>query len=163
MARVQLIGLAMSLLASAAWAQLADKAGSRTVLGGNEYLSAGADAIRVGQYDEGIRLTTLGLGQVPSVLERAAALSNLCAAHAAKGNIDQAIDYCTESLALDDHNWRAYSNRSYAYYLKGQYEKAHDDLETAASINPSARQIAQIRGMINERNLRPSVIMEDHH
>ena len=40
--------------------------------------------------------------------------------------------------------------------------QAHADLETAAAISPNARQIETIRGMINERNLRPSVIMEDH-
>jgi hypothetical protein len=56
----------------------------------------------------------------------------------------------------------AYSNRSYAFYLKGMYAQAHSDLEMAASTSPNARQVEQIRGMINERNLRPSVIMEDH-
>ena len=162
MARAQLIGLAILLVASAAAAQVADRAQNRTVLGGNEFLSAGAEQIRVGQYDEGIRLTNLGLLEAPSIGERAAALSNLCAAYAAKGKPDQAIEYCTQSIAIKQHNWRAYSNRSYALYLKGQYKKAHEDLEIAASINPEARQIAKIRGMINERSLAPSVIMEDH-
>jgi tetratricopeptide (TPR) repeat protein len=162
MARAQLIGLAIGLVASAAAAQVEDRAQNRTVIGMNEFLAAGAEEIRVGKYDEGIRLTNLGLMEAPSVAERAAALSNLCAAYAAKGKPDEAIDYCTQSIALKDHNWRAYSNRSYAFYLKGQYKKAHEDLEIAASINPEARQIAKIRGMINERSLMPSVIMEDH-
>jgi hypothetical protein len=65
-------------------------------------------------------------------------------------------------LALRDQNWRAYSNRSYAYYLKGMYPQASADLEAAAAISPEARQVAQIRGMINERSLRPSVIVEEH-
>jgi len=162
MARELLIGLAISLVASAAGAQLEDRAQNRTVIGGNEFLAAGAEQIRVGQYDEGIRLTNLGLVSGPTVAERAAGLSNLCAAYAAKGQPDQAIDYCTKSIALKDHNWRAYSNRSYAFYLKRQYKKAHADLEIAAAINPEARQIAKIRGMINEQSLLPSVIMEDH-
>jgi tetratricopeptide (TPR) repeat protein len=161
MARAQLIGLALSLATSVAGAQVEDRSLSRTVIGINEYLAAGAQEIRAGQYDEGIRLTNLGLGLAPSASERAAALSNLCAAYAAKGMPDRAIEYCTQSLAIKG-NWRAYSNRSYAFYLKGQYQKAHEDLEIAASINPEARQIAKIRGMINERSLRPSVIMEDH-
>lgn len=162
MARAQLIGLALSLVANAAGAQVEDRALSRTVIGGNEFLAAGAEEIRIGQYDEGIRLTNIGLMQAPSVAERAAGLSNLCAAYAAKGNPDRAIEYCTQSIAVKEYNWRAYSNRSYAFYLKGQYQKAHDDLEIAASINPEARQIAKIRGMINERSLQPRVIMEDH-
>jgi tetratricopeptide (TPR) repeat protein len=164
MARGLISGFATCLVASVCSAQQANQpADSRTVLGGvNEYLIAGAEAIRSGQYDDGIRLTALGLKTATKMTDRAAALSNLCAAHAAKKEVDAAIAYCTESIAINENNWRAYSNRSYAYYLKGMDAEAHADLETAASISPNARQIETIRGMINERNLRPSVIMEDH-
>jgi tetratricopeptide (TPR) repeat protein len=165
MARTQVIGLIASLVVGAVGAQSVDRtdrALSRTVLGINDYLAQGAEQIRMRQYDEGIRLTTLGLVQAASSNERAAALSNLCAAYAAKGNADQAIDYCTQSLAIRDDNWRAYSNRSYAYYLKGLYRQAREDLDLAAAINPDAPTIERIRGMINEKNLRPSITMEDH-
>ena len=165
MARTQLIGLIASLAAGAVGAQSADKAEraeSRTVLGVNDFLAQGAEQIRMRQYDEGIRLTTIGLVQAASVNERAAALSNLCAAWAAKGNPDHAIDFCTQSIALREDNWRAYSNRSYAYYLKGKFKEAHDDLDIASSINPDAPTIEKIRGLINEKSLRPSITMEDH-
>jgi tetratricopeptide (TPR) repeat protein len=165
MAGVRFGGVAIWLVAAAAWAQVdpQQQADSRTVLGGtNEYLSAGADAIRAGSYDDGIRLTRIGLERSSNISERAAALSNLCAAHAAKGETDLAIEMCTASLAINDQNWRAYSNRSYAYYLKGMYAQASADLEAAATFSPNARQVQQIRGMINERNLRPSVIVEEH-
>jgi tetratricopeptide (TPR) repeat protein len=166
MARPQLIGLIFGLAAGAVGAQTVDRAAqraeSRVVLGTNDYLAQGAEQIRMRQYDEGIRLTTLGLAQASSTNERAAALSNLCAAYAAKGKPDQAIDFCTQSLALREENWRAYSNRSYAYYLKGQYREAHADLDIAATINPDAPTIEKIRGLINEKSLRPTVTMEDH-
>jgi tetratricopeptide (TPR) repeat protein len=165
MARVLVSGVAVCLGASVGWAQVDTQRqpDSRTVIGGgNELLMAGAEMIRAGHYDDGIRLTTLGLDRSPSIADKAAALSNLCAAHAAKGDPDLAITFCTESLEISENNWRAYSNRSYAFYLKGMYAQANADLEMAASISPNARQVAQIRGMINERNLRPSVIMEDH-
>lgn len=165
MARVQISSLAILLVASASWAQVNTQqvADSRTVLGGsNDFLAAGAELIRAGQYEDGIRLTTLGLDRSPSIADKAAGLSNLCAAHAAKGNPDLAITFCTESIVINEKNWRAYSNRSYAFYLKGMYAQANSDLELAASISPNARQVNQIRGMINERNLRPSIIMEDH-
>jgi hypothetical protein len=42
------------------------------------------------------------------------------------------------------------------------YSEATFDLDAAAAINPDARQVEQLRGMINERGLRPRVIMEDH-
>ncbi len=149
------------LVASSVSAQQAD---NRTIIGaGNEFLSAASFAIRMGQYDEGIRLTHLGLTRYqPSTTDRAAALSNLCAAHAAKGEPDIAISFCDESLDMNSRNWRAYNNRSYAYFLKGMLSEATFDLDTAAAINPGAKQLIQLRGMINEVGLRPRVIMEDH-
>ncbi|HET8698630.1 MAG TPA: tetratricopeptide repeat protein [Gammaproteobacteria bacterium] len=165
MAGVRFGGIAISLVAMAAWGQVdpQQQADSRTVLGaGNEYLSAGADAIRAGLYDDGIRLTKIGLERAAKQSDRAAAFSNLCAAHAAKGDTEAAIKACGESLAINDQNWRAYSNRAYAYYLKGMYAQANLDLEAAAQFSPNARQLQVIRGMINERQLRPSVIVEEH-
>ena len=140
-----------------------DQADSPTVLGpGNEYLSAGAEMIRAGQYDDGIRLTAMGLQRQASTHDRAAGLSNLCAAHAAKGEVDRAIEYCTQSIEILPYSWRPYSNRAYAYLLKGSLAEASADLALAAERNPDGRQIATIRGMINERNLSPSVTVEEH-
>lgn len=141
-----------------------EQADSRTVLGvENEYLSAGAQAILARQYDEGIRLTTLGLERPTSARDRAAALSNLCAAHAAKREPDMAIPLCTQSLEINDANWRAYSNRAYAYYLKKMFDQADADLDVALTLNPNARQMPQIRGMMNERRLRGRITMEEHN
>jgi tetratricopeptide (TPR) repeat protein len=170
MRRIHLAGIALCLAAAVAEGQnygvreiTQEQADSRTVLGvANEYLAAGAEAIRAKQYDDGIRLTKLGLERPASPRDRAAALSNLCAAHAAKNEPDIAIQYCTESLTINDANWRAYSNRAYAYYLKRMFDEADDDLDVALSINPSARQMPQIRGMMNERRLRGRVTMEEH-
>jgi tetratricopeptide (TPR) repeat protein len=139
------------------------QADSRTVLGvSNEYLAAGAEAIRLKDYDEGIRLTKLGLERPTSPRDKSAAFSNLCAAHAAKNEPDPAIGYCNDALAINDANWRAYSNRAYAYYLKRMFDEADVDLDKALSLNPSAKQMPQIRGMMNERRLRGRVTMEEH-
>jgi tetratricopeptide (TPR) repeat protein len=170
MVRAIVCGIASCLMLGSAFAQrpgvpelTQQQADSRTVLGvSNEYLAAGAEAIRLKEYDEGIRLTKLGLDRPASPRDRSAALSNLCAAHAAKNEPDLAIGYCTESLAINDANWRAYSNRAYAYYLKRMFDEADADLDVALSLNPSARQMPQIRGMMNERRLRGRVTMEEH-
>jgi tetratricopeptide (TPR) repeat protein len=161
MARLVSVAITCLLVANNSWGQLAD---NRSILGaGNEFLSAGSFAIRMGQYDEGIRLTNLGLTRYqPNRQDRASALSNLCAAHAAKGEPDIAIPYCDESIEMNDRNWRAYSNRAYSYFLKGMLNDATLNLDLAADLNPDARQVLEIRGMINEVGLRPRVIMEDH-
>jgi tetratricopeptide (TPR) repeat protein len=116
----------------------------------------------MGRYDDGIRLTNLGLEHdQPNPYDRAAAYANLCAAHAASGRLDAAMRYCNDSLSLNDSNWRAYSNRSYVYYLKGKYDEAGADLDAAAALAPNAPQVRQIRAMLNERRLAPRVIMEE--
>lgn len=158
-------GLAMCLVAGSGLAQLEDATpDNRTVIGGgNPLLAAGADAIRAGQYDEGIRLTNLGLERRDNPeSDRAAALSNLCAAYAAKRMPDRAIELCTESIAVSERNWRAFSNRSYAYWLKGMLAQATLDLDAAAAISPNARQVEQIRAMINEAGLQPRVTLEEN-
>jgi tetratricopeptide (TPR) repeat protein len=170
MTRIAVCGMVSCLVLSPALAQrpgvpelTQQQADSRTVLGvANEYLAAGAEAIRLKEYDEGIRLTKLGLERPASPRDRSAALSNLCAAHAAKNEPDAAIGYCTDSLTINDANWRAYSNRAYAYYLKRMFDEADRDLDVALSLNPSAKQMPQIRGMMNERRLRGRVTMEEH-
>jgi tetratricopeptide (TPR) repeat protein len=170
MVRIAICGVASCLVLGPALAQrqvipeiTQEQPDSRTVLGvANEYLAAGAEAIRVKEYDEGIRLTKLGLERPTSPRDRSAALSNLCAAHAAKNEPDLAIGYCTESLTINDANWRAYSNRAYAYYLKKMFDEADADLDIALSLNPNAKQMPQIRGMMNERRLRGRVTMEEH-
>jgi tetratricopeptide (TPR) repeat protein len=171
MVRIIVCGTASCLMLGPALGQRSDipeltqeQPDSRTVIGvANEYLAAGAEAIRVKEYDEGIRLTKLGLERPASPRDRSAALSNLCAAHAAKNEPDLAIGYCTESLGINDSNWRAYSNRAYAYYLKRMFDEADADLDVALSINPNARQMPQIRGMMNERRLRGRVTTEEHN
>lgn len=133
------------------------------VIGASEYLSAGADAIRRGNYDEGIRLTTIGLQrQARTVRDRAAGLANLCAAYVAKHEPDKALPYCNESIELYDGNWRAFSNRSHAYLLKGMLDEAARDNATAAAMRPNAPHVQMIRGMLNERNLTPRITMQEH-
>ena len=42
-------------------------------------------------------------------------------------------------IGINDANWRAYSNRAYAYYLKRMFDEADADLDVALSINPNAQ------------------------
>lgn len=171
MKHLMLFCFAVSSSVGVGWAQrtigpdktLANQAPESRTLFGSSLLSLGADELRLANYDEGIRLTLMGLEErgVPDA-KRAAAHSNLCAAYAAKREPDVAIEHCTLSLEINDENWHAWSNRSYAYWLKKMYSAATTDLEAAVAINPDARQVAQIRGMLNEVTLMPRVEVQDH-
>jgi len=171
MGRAWISGLAFSLAAGLALPQSHDAgvrdsgaASSRMVLGGgNPLLASGSEAIRYGSYREGIRLTQLGLERAGNTeRDKAGALSNICAAYAALGEPDSAIEHCDMSLSIDSGNWRAFSNRAYAYWLKGMYVEARYDVDAAIAISPKARQALEITGLINEAVLRPRVSTEDH-
>jgi tetratricopeptide (TPR) repeat protein len=164
MYRAVLGGLCILSMAGSSWAQRepADT-GKVIVIGAGQYLSAGADALRLGRYDESIRLTLFGLEHdSPGVMNRAAGLANLCAAHVAKEEPDAAIPYCNESLSLNGRNWRVYSSRSHAYLLKGMYEEAKLDNDAAAAISPDADHVKMVRGLINEQRLRPRITLGEH-
>src|SRR5690606_20189435 len=152
MTRITVVALTLGLsMASAVAADGGGAVGSRTVIeGGNQQLSAGAAALRAGRYDEGIELTLAGLKRAASTVDRAAGLSNLCAAYAAKRDARRAIERCTESIALYPANWRAYSNRAFAFVLAGRVADAKRDWETAVELAPEAGapQLETIREMI---------------
>ena len=169
MSRAGVVGLALCICGGLGWAQAdgqatgRDAASSSTVLGiTNPLLAEGTERIRHGDYDDGIRLIRLGLErESPNAFNRAAALSNLCAAYAAKNMPDTAIEQCTESLQITNKNWRAYSNRAYAYWLKGMYAQARVDVDAAIALSPQARQVLQIRGMINETGLTARLSVDE--
>jgi len=143
-------------------AAYADTTTNRSVVGADPDLSDGAMAIRMGSYEKGIRLTERGLRSAPSKRNRAAGLSNLCAAYVGLEKPDPAIELCNQSLAINSNSWRTYSNRAAAYTLKGLYSEALFDLDAAAAINPNGRNLKVLRQILNERRLRPKIIMEDH-
>jgi tetratricopeptide (TPR) repeat protein len=156
--------LAILLMAARVSAEpITGDVGNVIVVGAGQYLSAGAAAIRAGRYDDGIRLTLLGLERdAPSIPNRAAGLANLCAAYVAKEEPDPAIAYCTESLGLNSGNWRAYSNRAHAYLLKNMFAEAKFDNDTAAAIAPNADHVRMVREALNETGLQPQIIVEEH-
>jgi tetratricopeptide (TPR) repeat protein len=155
--------VASALGAGAAAAQTRDETLLRLSLGANEYLIAGADSIRAQQYDDGIRLTLRGLEVEPAgTRNRAAGLANLCAAYVAKSEADAALPFCDQALELDAGNWRVYSNRSRAYFIKGMLREAAADNEAAAAVAPDAAHVKMMRGLLNERLLRSQVIVEEH-
>jgi tetratricopeptide (TPR) repeat protein len=164
MTRVLRTALVLAALAGGgAPAQDVDESQQRLSVGTNEYLAAGADAIRAAQYDDGIRLTLRGLELEPQgTRNRAAGLANLCAAYVAKTQPDAALPYCSRALELDAGNWRVYSNRSRAYFIKGMLREAAADNDAAAAIAPNAAHVKMMRGLLNERLLKPQVILEEH-
>lgn len=54
----------------------------------------------------------------------------------ASNNLEDAIKFYTEALALDGKNHVLYSNRSAAYAKNKEYEKALEDAEKTIQLKP---------------------------
>jgi tetratricopeptide (TPR) repeat protein len=151
------------LLASPCGGDDLDSSTQRVTLGANAQLVAGTEAIRAGEFDEGIRLTRIALERADlGVRDRAAGLANVCAAYVSKNEPDMGIPYCDRALQLDDGNWRVYTVRARAYLLKRMFGEALRDNDAAAAINPNSAHVKEIRGKLNEQLLRPQIVLEDH-
>lgn len=126
---------------------LAQSSVSQSVFGADPNLAAGALALRLGDFEEGIRLTQEGLrspaGSAHSIRTRASAHNNLCAGYVMSGRFSDALEHCNKSLSLKPNNWQAYSNRAVLYALTGRLDKAAADIASAKRINPEARRVRE--------------------
>jgi tetratricopeptide (TPR) repeat protein len=117
----------------------------RTIFGVNAQLADGATALSVGNYDEGIRLTKLGLSGPPKPEQRSAALSNLCAGFDGNEQYERALAHCTAALEINNRNWQAYTNRAVAYLGMGELEAAEVDISRAVALNPKSKKLRRVQ------------------
>jgi tetratricopeptide (TPR) repeat protein len=122
----------------------------RMILGSDPNLSDGATALSTGNYDEGVRLTKLGLKAPPERGDRSAAMSNLCAGLAGTQKYDQALAHCRAALEIDDRNWQAYNNRALVYFRLGDLAAAQRDIDRGLALNPESGQLKRVQKLVDE-------------
>ena len=139
----------IALLAAAA-VHAAD-APSTTVFGANGNLADGARALRIGDFDEGIRLTLEGLKVEKRRFNRAKGLSNLCAGYLGLLEHVEALNACDAALSLNEHNWHIYNNRALALLGLGRIHEARGNLKAALALNPGSPKLGRTRAWIDAR------------
>jgi len=138
--------------------------GTKTVIGvRNVPLKSGAEALLAGDYEEGVRLTHLGLTQAFGIREEEAALSNLCAGYLQLKKYDTALQYCEMLLARNDEHWRAYNNRALIYMKTKQWDKAEADLIKGEELNAGAHTMKLARAMYMDavHPVEPEIEIDD--
>jgi tetratricopeptide (TPR) repeat protein len=124
---------------------------SATVIGAtNPLLTAGTDALEMGHYEEGVRLTLAGLEQPASNRDLAAGHSNVCAGFAALKRWEQALEHCNKALELDRTNWRTYNNRAAVFVGLQQYELAMTDVNAGLELAPQSGTLQKSREVVME-------------
>jgi len=142
---VALSGLSLT----AAWG--AEGADSNSVLGANPQLADGTQAMLNGDWQRGIDLILLGLADTVSVSDRAVGLANLCAAHAALKQCQKGLEFCDQSLAVQDNNWRTWQNRAACHLGLGNIEESLQDLQRGLALNPDADALQKTLAIARER------------
>jgi len=124
---------------------------SATVIGPtNPLLTAGTDALEMGHYEEGVRLTLAGLEQPASTRDLAAGHSNVCAGLAALKRFEEALGHCNKALELDRSNWRTYNNRAAVFVGLKQFDLAMTDVNAGLEIAPQSGTLQKSREVVIE-------------
>ena len=124
---------------------------SFTVIGANELLSAGAQELERGNYQQGVELTLAGLNRPNAPEDRAAGLANLCAGYVGLRQYELALAKCSESIELNSSNWRTWNNRAAAYLGKGMVEAALRDVQTGLQLSPQSGTLKKTQQILLER------------
>jgi len=97
----------------------------------NGVVRAQYNAVTRGEWPEVIHFgeDVLESGGAPG--HKVAANTNLCAAYAATGEYELAIEYCDAALERRGHAWRAMNNRGVALWLSGDREAALESFQAA--------------------------------
>ena len=143
------VGIAIAILGTILHFAAIGAEQSKVVIGPrNLDLAEGAQELLAGNAAEGVKLTLRGLQSAQGKREKEAALSNLCAGYIMINQLDSALTYCNMLLASNDRHWRGYNNRALIYVMKKEYKKAEEDLLTGQEINPNARTLKVVKGML---------------
>lgn len=121
---------------------------AKTVIGpDNIYLADGAEALMVGNGDDGVRLTLLGLQTADGTRQEKIAHSDLCAGYLLLNQLETALEHCNWVLELDPAHWRTYNNRALVYLRLQRFDEADEDIRKGQSLRPGSRNLKIVKGM----------------
>ena len=125
-----------------------EDATSKTVIGPrNIQLHDGANAMLAGDFEEGVRLTRLGLRSANGAREQKIAHSNLCAGYMALKQLQTALVHCNWVLERDDRHWRTYNNRALVYMAMGRMDESEADIRRGQELNPRSEKLKEVKGL----------------
>ncbi|MBU2675697.1 MAG: tetratricopeptide repeat protein [Gammaproteobacteria bacterium] len=138
--------LTLALLAGAASLSLAEE--STTVLGPrNLDLYDGANALKAGNGDDGVRLTLRGLKTAQGAREERTGHANLCAGYLLTDKPEKALPHCNWVLERYETNWQTYNNRALVYMRLERFDEAEEDIRKGQEIRPNSRNLKAVKGM----------------
>lgn len=142
--------LALLAILSLAWpAAFADEdPGSKTVIGpSNIYLYDGANALKAGDAEEGLRLTLQGLKTAVNRREEKIGHANLCAGFLLVSQYETALEHCNWVIDRDPNHWRTYNNRAIVLLRMERFDESEADIIKGQQLNPRSENLKEVKGM----------------
>ncbi|MGI9236962.1 MAG: hypothetical protein ACR2QZ_06170 [Woeseiaceae bacterium] len=122
---------------------------NKTVLGpSNIYLYDGANALKAGNGEDGVRLTLLGLQRAQGSRQEKIAHANLCAGFVLVDQPKQALEHCNWVIDRDPRHWRTYNNRALAYLRLERFAESEEDVRRGQELRPGSEKLKIVKGMV---------------
>jgi tetratricopeptide (TPR) repeat protein len=137
---------------------------SRTVLGpSNIDLYEGAQLLKEGEAEEGLRRTLRGLDYAETPREKVSGMSNACAGYLMLDKPEEAIPWCDQALEIQERYWRALTNRAMANLKLGRFEECDADISRAEEIAPGSQTVKRVRALLLDITdpVSPHIVIDD--
>lgn len=137
---------------------------SKTVIGPtNIDLHEGAELLKSGEAEEGLRRTLAGLEYAATPRDKVAGMSNACAGYVMLERPEEALPWCNKALEMQEKHWRARTNRALTYLKLGRFEECEADLSLAEELAPGARTVKLVRSMLLDATdpVTPQIVVDD--
>jgi tetratricopeptide (TPR) repeat protein len=128
-------------------------AGSRLTVKTSVSEVIGVREIEAGKFQQGIRKSKAALARTSNVSLRKPLLDNLCVAHLAINNMEQANQYCQAAVATGKASAISYNNRAVMHYVLGNVEASLEDLDAASKHARFQNMVAANLKIVDQQNM----------
>ena len=146
--------LAMLMISPASQASaMGAIAGSQLIVKTSVAEVIGVREIESGRFEQGIRKSKAALAKTSSQSLRKPLLDNLCVAHLAINNMQQANQYCQAAVNTGKASAVSYNNRAVMHYVLGNLQASLEDLDAASSFGGFQKMVASNLRIVNQQNI----------
>lgn len=113
----------------------------------------GVREIETGNYEKGIRKSIASLKKSKAPALRKPLLDNLCVAHIAMNELQQAQQYCDMAVITGKPSALSYNNRAVMNYVAGNTQASVEDIDAASDLGNYKSMIKHNSLIINQQSM----------
>ncbi|PKG98533.1 hypothetical protein [Paraglaciecola sp. MB-3u-78] len=129
-------------------------AGSQLIVKTSVAEVIGVREIESGKLEQGIRKSKAALAKTSTVSLRKPLLDNLCVAHLAINDMEQANQYCQAAVNTGKASAISYNNRAVMHYVLGNFAASLEDLDAASSQGRFQNLVAANLKIVKQQNIQ---------